>query len=349
MDLLRLIPELPKVDLHVHLDGCVKPSTLLDLAEWQGVSLPAADEAGLLKFVQVGGDCSSLTEYLERFEIVLPFLQTEEALERVACEAVEQASAHRVRYLEVRFAPRLHAQAGLSADLAIGHVIRGLNRGESRYDVKARAIAICMRNHSPGDNLEVVEAAARYYGKGLVAIDLAGDEAAYPASLFREVFERARERGIPYTIHAGEAAGADSIEEAVLRLGAQRIGHGVRLKENERLLNIVRERKIPLELCPTSNIQTKAVAGWEAYPIREYFERGLTLTVNTDNPGVSGTDITKEYVAIAEKFGFTLDEIVALLRNGIEASFLEPGEKAELREDFERHLAKLGVLEFPSV
>jgi adenosine deaminase len=345
MNTLHLLSQLPKIDLHVHLDGCIKPSTLLKLADQQGKTLPTKDANRLLPYVQVGEDCTNLTEYLTKFDFVLPFLQTKEALEQVAFEVVEQAAEHRIKYIEVRFAPLLHRQFGLSPDDAIHYVIEGLKRGEERYGVKARAIAICMRNHSVAANFEVIEAAFRFMGRGLVAVDLAGDETTYPAALFREVFALAGKLGIPVTIHAGEAAGPDNIEEAVLHLGARRIGHGVRLKEDANVFHMIRDQQIPLELCPTSNIQTKAVNGWEAYPIRDYYDQGILFTVNTDNPGVSGTNITKEYQVLTEKFGFTLQEITVLILNGVEASFLEPEEKASLKKDFEEVLLQLGLYE----
>jgi adenosine deaminase len=349
METRLLLSKLPMIDLHVHLDGCIQPETLKKLAMKQGRPLPSDDCTALLPYVQVDEDCTSLTEYLTKFDFVLPFLQTADALEEVAFEVVRQAAEHRIKYIEVRYAPQLHRDNGLNVAHTIEAVLEGLRRGEERFDVKARVIAICMRSHSIAANLEVVAVAASYVGSGLVAVDLAGDEASYPASLFREVFTLAAELGIPVTIHAGEAAGADNIEEAVLRLGASRIGHGVRLRENPNVLRLIKERGIPLELCPTSNIQTKAVTGWDAYPIREYYDEGILFTVNTDNPGVSGTNITKEYQVLAERFGFTLREITTLILNGVEASFLGPHEKAELKRDFEEIMLKLGVYSPPGV
>lgn len=339
-----LVRRLPKVDLHVHLDGCVEAQTVLDLAREQGVELPAYEREGLLPHLQVTDDCGSLKEYLSKFDFVLPFLQTAKALERVAYEAVRQAAEHHCLYIEVRFAPQLHRRRGLTVDETIRHVIAGLQRGEREFGVKARAIAICMRHHSVADNLEVVEAAARFKGKGLAAVDLAGDEASFPPELFREVFAASRERGLPVTIHAGEAAGADNVYEAVVNLGAVRIGHGVRMRENEAVLEMIRERRIPLEMCPVSNIQTKAVSCWDAYPIREYFDHGIVVTVNTDNPGVSGTTITKEYEVLADTFGFTPAEIAVLIMNGVGAAFLEEDEKRALRQEFGMRMKELGVL-----
>ncbi|MED4600403.1 adenosine deaminase [Paenibacillus validus] len=339
----ELIRKLPKVDLHLHLDGCVKPETALELASTLGIPLPASEKELLLPYMQVTDDCGSLKEYLSKFDFTTPFLQTGDALKRVAREAVEQAAEHSCGYIEVRFAPQLHRKMGLSVDETMYWVTEGLKQGEARCGVKARAIAICMRNHSQQANREVVEAAARFLGQGVVAVDLAGDEASFPAELFRDTFALARKHGIPITIHAGEAAGPANIYEAVTRLGAVRIGHGVRLQENPEVLEIVRERNVPLELCPVSNIQTKAVSGWEAYPIKQYFEQGLTLTVNTDNPTVSGTTITQEYQTIAEKFHFTLHELAAIVMNGVDAAFLEPREKRILKADFKRKLGELQI------
>ncbi|MNR16202.1 Aminodeoxyfutalosine deaminase [compost metagenome] len=172
---------------------------------------------------------------------------------------------------------------------------------------------------------------------------MAGDEANYPPEFFREVFARSHKLGIPVTIHAGEAAGAVNVYEAVTHLGAARIGHGVRLRENADILEMVKHRKIPLEMCPISNIQTKAVASWDAYPIREYLNHGLIVTINTDNPSVSGTNITKEYRAIADRFDFTTPELVKLIMNGVEAAFMEEQDKMLFRQEMEAELSRLGV------
>ncbi|MBB6673365.1 adenosine deaminase [Cohnella nanjingensis] len=334
---------LPKVDLHLHLDGSVKPDTWLALASDQGIPSPVRDAASLLPLMRVDDTCGSLPDYLDKFAFVLPLLQTGEALERVAREAVEQASAHNCLYVEVRFAPQLHTQRGLTPDDAIRAVIAGLREGERRTGVVARVIAICMRHHSEALNHPVVEAAVRHYGRGLVAVDLAGDEGAFPAERFRDVFALAREAGIPITIHAGEAAGPFNIREAVEGLGAARIGHGVRLREDAELLEWIRERRIPLELCPTSNIQTKAVSSWSDFPLRDYYDRGLAVTVNTDNPTVSGTDMTRECRELAERFGFTAAELAGMMRNALDAAFVEEPARARLYARFEAQLAEMGI------
>ncbi|MNO60981.1 Aminodeoxyfutalosine deaminase [compost metagenome] len=337
----NMLKRLPKIDLHLHLDGSVRPQTLLELAETEGLTLPAAKADDLLRFMRVEGDCPSLVDYLSKFDLVLPAMQTAYSIQRTAYEVVEQAAEHNCKYIEVRMGARLHLQKGLSLDEVIEAFVTGLNRGEAAYGVKARGIIICMRNHVPYDNLEVVEAAARFMGRGVVAVDLAGPENGYPPELHQEVFDLAKKHGIPFTIHAGEAAGADSIYGAVVKLGSNRIGHGVRLKEDMDLLERVREQRIPLEFCPISNIQTKASTSWGTYPIREYFDQGLLITVNTDNLTVSDTNMTKELAVLTDHFQFTLPEIEQIILNSVEAAFLKEEEKRQLYEEIVKVFAEL--------
>jgi len=335
---------LPKVDLHLHLDGSVKPETILELALHHGIDLPVYDKDQLIPHMRVNDECGSLSEYLSKFHFTTRFLQLAEALERVAYEVAQQSAEHNCKYVEVRFAPQLHRDMGLTIEETIHHVIEGLNRGRKDFGVRAGVIVICMRHHDIERNLEAVTAAAKFLGSGVVAVDLAGDEASYPPEFFRDVFAESKRLGLPVTIHAGEAAGAANVYEAVANLGAARIGHGVRLRENASILELVRNRRIPLEMCPISNIQTKAVPSWESYPIREYLEQGLLVTINTDNPSVSGTNITKEYRVLADRFGFTAPELVKLIMNGVEAAFLEESDKRILRCEMENEISRLGLL-----
>ncbi|WP_172253392.1 adenosine deaminase [Saccharibacillus deserti] len=339
----ELLHNLPKVDLHLHLDGSIRESTLWEIAAQQGIELPAARAEDLTPFMKVTGECGSLLEYLEKFDFVAGFLHQAEVLERIAYEVVEQAAEQNCRYIEVRFGPQLHRSEGLSCEEVIDAVLRGLRRGEADFGVIARGIAACLRHHSPHRNMEVIEAAAAFRERGLAAVDLAGPEAAFPAHLHRAVFEYAQLLDMPVTIHAGEAGGADNIHEAIVRLGASRIGHGVRLRENPNVLNLVRERQIVLEMCPLSNFQTKAMESWETYPIREYFDAGLKLTINTDNLTVSDTSLVKEYTVLIEKFGFTPSEIASLILNGVDAAFLPAADKERLRADFLQAFALLGL------
>ncbi|WP_042160736.1 adenosine deaminase [Paenibacillus gorillae] len=335
------LKRLPKIDLHLHLDGSVKPETIRELAHQQGKPLPA--DSHLLSRMQIDEDCTNLREYLSKFDFVLRFLQTGEALERVAFEVVEQAANQGCIYIEARYAPILHTLEGLSVEDAIRHVRDGLRRGERQYGVIARAIVICMRHDSYERNEAVITAAASHYGDGVVAVDLAGDEAGFPPQLHRSIFELARRLGLPVTIHAGEAGGAENVIEAITSLGAARIGHGVQIDGHHEAMELVRSTRTPLELCPISNVQTKAVNSWEAYPLKRFLDFGITATVNTDNLTVSGTSITLEYVMLLQHCGLTLGDIGKLIRNGAEASFLEESLKSGLIDTINRQLAEQGL------
>ncbi|MFC6331068.1 adenosine deaminase [Paenibacillus septentrionalis] len=335
---IEKIQAMPKVELHLHLDGSVLPQTLLELAAEQGAKLPAASAEELSRYMSAPESCQDLNEYLRTFDFVLPFLQTTSALERVAYELVEQCAADQVAYVEVRFAPQLHRLQGLTVLEIYEAVLRGLARGEQQFGVIARCIGICLRGHSEEQNLEVIEASGHVLHKGLVAVDLAGAEALYPPELYESVFALAQKLSLPITIHAGEAAGADSIATAVNRLGATRIGHGVRLKEDLHILQQVKEQGIPLEFCPISNLQTKAVAAWSLYPIIEYMEQGITVTVNTDNLTVSQTSLSKELYTLQQQCGLTTEGMIQLQRNAAAAIFLEEPAKSRFAARFEEKL-----------
>ncbi|WP_338079295.1 adenosine deaminase [Aquibacillus halophilus] len=328
----KAIKKLPKIDLHLHLDGSVKPGTVLDLAKTQGLILPGNTIDKIRPLLQIDENCNSLKEYLSKFDLVSRVLQTSEAIERVAFELVEQAYSTNCKYIEVRFGPQLHREKGLTVEEVIFSVIKGLKKGERKFGVGANAIACCLRHHAINQNIEVIQASAQFIDGGLAGVDLAGDEASFPAFLFRRIFKFADKKRIPITIHAGEAAGSENIKEAVQHLGATRIGHGVRLREDLHLLDYLSKNKIPLEMCPISNIQTKACSGWDDYPIREYFDLGLMVTVNTDNLTVSNTNLNKEYAMVMEKFNFTFKEIYQLVINSIDAAFISIEEKQLLKK-----------------
>lgn len=326
------LQQMPKVELHLHLDGSVLPQTLVDLAKQQQKSLPTEQISELSAYMTAPEPCEDLNQYLRTFDFVLPFMQTTEALERVAYEIVEQCAEHSVNYVEVRFAPQLHVQQGLSVADTYRHVLTGLKKGEQKFGVIARMIGICLRGHSAEQNMAVVEEAEAFVGKGLVAVDLAGAEALYPPELYENIFKRAQQLSIPITIHAGEAGGAENVAYSVQQLGATRIGHGVRLNEDAQLFNDINKLQIPLEFCPISNLQTKAINNWSEYPLLDYIKAGIPVTINTDNLTVSNTNLTKELLTIQTKLGVTLDQLMRLQKNAIEAVFLEQPFKQQFVE-----------------
>jgi adenosine deaminase len=327
---MGFIESMPKIDLHYHLDGGLRPQTVIEIAQKEGIELPAQDAEGITPYLAASEDCKNLAEYLEKFDLPLKCLQSAYAQKRAAKEAVEDAALHNVRYIEVRFAPQLMVDGGLTVSEVTSNVIEGLKAGEAEFKTQARAILVCMRNQDAAKNIEVIETAKGYLGKGVCGADLAGDEAGYPPQLHREAFRLACEYGIPVTIHAGEAGGAENIFEAIENLGAVRIGHGIRLREDRRVFDLAKQKGTALEICVTSNIQTKAAASFETHPVREYFDAGLPVTVNTDNTTVSNTNMTREFEILSDRYGFTHDEMKQLVYNAANVAFLGKTEREAL-------------------
>ena len=324
--------ELPKAELHCHLDGSVRPATLLDLARESRIKMPKQTPEELADFMRVD-DAKSLDDYLRRFDITVSVLQNEEALERAAYELAEDAAEDGVRYIEVRNAPILNVVKGLTLVEAVEAPLRGLRRAEKDFGITGRFIVIALRHFSAEHSLEMAKLAVEFKNDGVVAFDLAGGEKGNPASVHVAAFKYAREHNLGVTVHAGEGDGAESIRQAVHVCGANRIGHGTRLIEDPDLMQYVNDRRIALEVCLTSNVQTKVADSYETHPFREYFDRGLNVTLNTDNRLMSGTTLTDEYVYAAERLGFTVDELAGIALNGFESAFLPWEERLMLIEE----------------
>lgn len=316
------IERLPKTDLHVHLDGSLRIQTILDLAKQQKVKLPADTVEGLRPFVEVGDDCKSLVDYLRAFDVTLSVMQTYESLVRVAFELAEDAAKENVRYMEVRYAPILHQQQGLTLHNIVQAVLEGLKAAEKKYKIHTGVIICGIRHISPEMSNKLADLTVAFKNKGVVGFDLAGAEENFPAKKFREAFARVLANNINCTLHAGEAFGPESIHQAIHTCGAHRIGHGVRLIEDGDLLNYVNDHRIPLECCPSSNVQTKAVKRMEDHPIRLFFDLGLRVTVNTDNRMVTNTTVSREFQVLHDKLGFSLDEIKEVIIMGFKSAFL---------------------------
>lgn len=313
---------LPKTDLHVHLDGSLRPSTILELGRQQGVALPADTAEGIEKAVGAGEQFGSLVEYLRGFALTLSVMQTEESLERTAFELAEDAHLENVRYMEVRYAPMLHTQKGLPLTRVVEAVLSGLRRARETYGIKSNVILCGIRNISSESSYEMAELAVAYNGRGVVGFDLAGAEANFPAKDHKRAFHLVRENNINCTIHAGEAYGPASIHQAIHVCGAHRIGHGCRLRENGDLLHYVNDHRIPLECCPSSNVQTGAVASMKTHPLQRYFHLGLRVTVNTDNRLITKTSVTEELYRVHKEMRMSFDDIKTIVRNGFKSAFL---------------------------
>jgi adenosine deaminase len=319
---LEVIQKLPKTDLHVHLDGSLRLSTIIDLAERQRVELPAKDPEGLRRAMNLGQNCGSLVEYLKAFDVTLRVLQTEESLRRAAFELAEDAAHENVRYMEVRYAPMLHTRKGLKLTTVVETVLEGLSAAREKYGIESNVIICGIRNVSPESSLEMAELAVAYKNRGVVGFDLAGAEYDHPAKHHRAAFQLVRDNNINVTIHAGEAYGPESIAQAIHVCGAHRIGHGCRLREDGDLLHYVNDHRIPLECCPSSNVQTGAIRDLASHPLKLYKNLGLRVTVNTDNRLVTDTTVSKELWLCHTQLGFTLADIKQCIVSGFKSAFL---------------------------
>lgn len=339
---METIVAMPKAELHVHLDGCVRLETITDLASQQGLPLPASREQ-LAALCVVSPGCRSLVEYLALFVTPLSLLQTEEALERVTYELCEDLHAERVRYAEIRFAPALHTERGLSLDAVIAAVVRGWIAGRRAFGLRGGILLCAMRHLSPMENMAVARAGLRFLGNGVVGFDIAGDEANFPVLPHREPLLFARDAGYGMTIHAGEAAGPQSVRDAVEKIGATRIGHGVRSGEDPSLLPLLRDRHITLELCPTSNVQTHAVPSLRGYPLLHYYRFGIPITVNTDSRTVSNTSVTRELQLSKSNLGLDVADLARMTLMAVEAGFDDAGVRRDLAGTMRRQMADLGI------
>jgi len=327
-----LFKKLPKTDLHVHLDGSMRLSTLLELAQEQNVELPGADEAGLRAAMRLGENTGSLVRYLEAFDITLRVLQTRDAIYRAMLELCADAAAENVRYMEVRYSPMLHTRGGLRLTQIVEAVLSAAHDAEHQYGIVTQVILCGIRNISPESSLSMAELVVAYKNRGVVGFDLAGAEYDHPAVAHAEAFKLVRKNNINVTIHAGEAYGPASIAQAIHDCGAHRIGHGCRLREDGDLLHYVVDHRIPLECCPSSNVQTGAVERLAVHPMKLYYNLGARVTLNTDNRLVTDTTVSEELYRMHAEMGFGLEDIKQVIMNGFKSAFLPFHEKRRFLE-----------------
>lgn len=319
------------IDLHLHFDGSLPVKAVWDQAIKQGIALPADSIEELQDMMVCPVDCKSLNEYLEKFDLPLTVLQTAEGIKACMIALIEELIEENMLYAEIRFAPQLHLQKGMTQEAVVEAAIEGVREATKGQRLKVQLILCCMRGaENEAENRETVALTAKYLGKGVCACDLAGAEALFKTENFEALFAYAVELGVPFTIHAGEADGAQSMRDA-LRFGAARIGHGVHAAEDEALVEKLLGEKICLECCPTSNVQTKAVQSMEEHPLKEFLRKGLLVTVNTDNRTVSQTTIAQEMQLLRDTIGLTKEQERKLYLNAVKAAFITEKEKEELR------------------
>ncbi|MDQ2765512.1 MAG: adenosine deaminase [Gemmatimonadota bacterium] len=340
-EILRdLLVRLPKAELHCHLDGSVRPQTLIDLAAERDVTLPAHNAAELQEYMVVQ-NADNLEDYLSRFSVTLSVMQDAEALERIAHELVVDAAHEGIRYIEIRYSPVLNTQSGLSLDEAVEAPLRGISSATFETGTVGRLIICALRHLEPAVSSELARLAVAYKHHGVVGFDLAGGERDHPASTHVESFAYARSHDLAVTVHAGEGDGADSVRQAVHICGANRLGHATRLFEDHSLMQYVNDRQIALEICLTSNVQTRAVTSYATHPLRAYFEQGQLIVLNTDNRLMSGVTLTDEYAHAASSLGFTFAELAQVARSGFESAFASWQERRSMLDAFDRELPTL--------
>ena len=344
MELTReFIKSLPKAELHCHLDGSMRVETIIDLANINEVELPEKDPVKLKQILEVGNNCKSLTDYLRPFDITCSVLQTKSALERATYELAEDCVDENIRYLEIRFSPILHVDGGLSLSKVVEAVLDGKNKAEKDFNIIIGIIICGLRHLSPETTNILAELCVAYKNYGVVGFDLAGAERNFPAKYHKEAFYLIINNNINTTVHAGEAYGPESIHQALHHVRANRIGHGTRLKEDGDLLNYVNDHRIPLEMCISSNLQTKAVESYSRHPIRFYFDMGLRVTINTDNRLISKTTLTDEYLLAIKEFNFSPKDIKYLITNGFKSAFLPLNQKVKLLKRVSQELREKGL------
>ncbi len=348
----ELIKQIPKVELHDHLDGGLRPSTIIDLAEHYGISLPHTSEEGLAAWFHRGAKQKSLPLYLETFAVTTAVMQTAEALERIAFEAMEDYAKEHIVYAEIRFAPILHQEQGLNLEDVVSSVIKGLERGRKQTGVQFGLILCALRNQDPRISLDIAELAVAFSDRGVVGFDLAGDENGHPPKKHLEAFQYIRNRNFNITIHAGEAFGVESIWQALQICGAHRIGHGTRLLEDMSihgtriekmgsLANFIRDKRIPMEMCLSSNIGTGAAANFDEHPFIIFYRNNFRVFLCSDNRLMSDTSLTKEMELAVEHYNLELNDLEKITLNAMKSAFIHHDEKIRIiydiiKQDFAR-------------
>ncbi len=340
----EMIKKLPKVELHHHLDGGVRPATIVDLAEKAKIDIPDHDPEKLADWLHRGADRKSLALYLEGFAVTCGVMQTKESLTRVARETLEDLANLNVKYAEIRFAPVLHTEKGMNLEEIVKAVLIGMEEGRQQFGIDYGVILCAMRHQPANVSLEMAELAVSFRDRGVVGFDIAGDEHGHPPKRHLDAFQHIRNKNFNITIHAGEAFGIESIWQALQICGAHRIGHATRLLEDMvvygtriekmgSLADFIRDKRIPLEMCLSSNIQTGAAPSLDEHPFHTYFRNGFRVTLCTDNPLMSDTDIVKEMSLAAEYYNLSIRDLEKITLNAMKSAFIHYDERLRIIYD----------------
>ncbi len=339
-DVRKTVFNLPKIDLHRHLEGSLRLATLAEIAHQHGVDLPSWSLDELRPYVQVVDDNPDFIGFLSKFKLLRRFYSSREAVMRVTYEAIADAADDNVRYLELRFNPvALGLSQGFSFEDVTDWVLKASQTAQEDYPIWVRLI-VQMNRHEPQYAWPLAEIAVDRQERGIVSLDLAGDEINYPLNGFVEVFRWARKQGLHITAHAAEAGPPSNVVEVIEQLGAERIGHGVRAMEDLAVMDLIRKRRIPLEMCPTSNLQTGVIARLNQHPLFAFDQIGIPVTINTDDPSISNTTLTDEFLVAAHGVGMPYRALPRLILNAAQEAFLPQPEKNRLVKWFQQAFSK---------
>jgi adenosine deaminase len=340
-DIRTTLFNMPKIDLHRHLEGSLRLSTLAEIARQHGLDLPSMSLEELRPYVQVVDDQPDFLGFLAKFKLLRRFYSSRETVERMAYEAVADAADDNVRYLELRFSPvALALNQGFDFEDVVDWVIMAVDRAQNDHDIQVRLIVLTNR-HEPQYASRLAEIAVDRKDEGIVALDLAGDELNYPElDQFVEVFHWARKQGLHITVHAAEAGPPTNAKDAVEQLGAERIGHGIRVQEDIAVMDFIKRRNITLEVCPTSNLQTGIIPKLGQHPLFPFYKIGIPVTVNTDDPSISNTTLTDEFLVATGGAGVPFRALCDMILNAARAAFLPEAERDRLADWFQAALSK---------
>lgn len=327
----KLIAELPKIELHIHIEGAIPLETLFHFVQRQGRKTMIKTRDDLRRKLTY----KDFEHFIEVWVWKNSLIEEESDFEVIAYQVLDSLSRQNVKYVEAFYSPGDYRRKGLSVEGITEHLIRGKERAYNDFGIRCELIVDLIRDHGPEVGLQRLREVMPYVGKGVIGIGLGGSEQSFPCDAYASVYHKAREQGFRLTAHAGEVVGADSIWAAVEKLGVERIGHGVRAHEDPQLISLLKERQIPLEMCVISNLKTGVCKSIETHPIKDYFQRGLLVTVNSDDPTMFNTSMTQEYSTLVEKLDFSLSELKLLSINAIRASFMSERDKELMKSYFE--------------
>jgi adenosine deaminase len=333
----QFITEIPKVELHLHLEGAIPLETLFNLIQRERREPSIKNLDDLRRKLTY----TDLAHFIEVWTWKNTFIKEERDFEEIAYQVLGNLSKQNVKYVEAFYAPGDYWRQGLSVQGITECLIKGKERASRDFGIQSELIIDLIRDHGPERSMQYLEEVMAYLGKGVIGIGLGGSEQSFPADPYAFVYQEAKKRGFRLTAHAGEAAGPNSIWAVVEKLGVERIGHGVRVYEDPQLVSLLKERQIPLEICVTSNVKTEVCKSIEAHPIKQYFQQGLMVTVNSDDPTMFNTSISQEYSVLVQKLGFTVSDLKRLSMNGIDASFMSDGDKKLMKSRSEKEWEQL--------